>query len=85
MAKSDTTIENPPSLQEISDAVKDPAGAAAGVTVKIGERLRLSAVHCDMEHPFTQDVITQGGEKRYEIDAWLKLQVEAGKITIVND
>lgn len=56
--------------------------APAGRVLEIGEVLRLSAVHGRIIHPFTLADFDTDRAVKVEVDAWIKVQFEAGKLKI---
>lgn len=62
------------------------APAAAPKLVK-GKKARLIAVHGLMVHPFTNPEVrfTPGDSRSIEVDDWVLVQVEAGKLVVSED
>lgn len=61
------------------DVVKPPP---QGRELKIGETLRLTAVHGRIIHPFSLADFDTDRSVKVEVDSWTKLQYEAGKLKI---
>ena len=62
------------------------APAAAPKLVK-GKKARLVAVHGLMVHPFSNPEVrfTPGDSRSIEVDDWVLVQVEAGKLAVSED
>lgn len=47
--------------------------------------LRLKAVHGDIVHPTDATVFTVDSSKKHELDGWVKMQLDAGKLAEDSD
>ena len=71
---------------EDKNATPAAAPAAAPKLVK-GKKARLIAVHGLMVHPFSNPEVrfTPGDSRSIEVDDWVLVQVEAGKLAVSED
>lgn len=68
--------------------VETPAESAAPkapTSIKIGDRVRLRAVHGFIQNPFTLDNFDVDASKKVVVDSWAVIQFEAGKLAIDTD
>lgn len=52
---------------------------------QLGKKLRLRSAVGMLEHPFTLQKFQGDSDKRVEVDAWIALQMTAGKLVEVKD
>ena len=61
-----------------------PAKADAAPTVTVGQTARLKAVHGRLHHPYLKPEVVFDIDKSHkiEVDDWMKVQFDAGKLAI---
>lgn len=62
-----------------------PAPAQAAPAPAAEKVLRLRAVHGEIVHAFDGTRFSVDTEKKHVEDAWVKMQVDAGKLQVVTD
>ena len=77
---SDT--KTPETKTETKDQTAAPAAPALP---KVGDVIRLRAVHGYMQHPFDLTEFDAGREPKVVFDNWHLVQVEAGKLAVVTE
>lgn len=79
---SDQT-QNPPSQDDAAAAAAAPAPKTAKAKGAKVQRLRSRVGPFNILH--TNTVIGEGEEKKVEVDAWVQMQIDAGKLEVVVD
>lgn len=79
--------KTPTAADEAAAAAKaadEAAAAPVRPTIKVGDKVRLSAVHGDLYHPFLTPELVFKTDTSYkvEVDAWMVIQYDAGKLKI---
>ena len=67
---------------------EDPKAAApAAAKLTKGKKARFTAVHGLLVHPFSDPEVrfTPGDSRSIEVDDWVLIQVEAGKLAVSED
>jgi len=49
------------------------------------KRVRVKAVHGDIVHAFTAQRFTTTDEDKTDLDTWVQIQLDAGKLELVKD
>jgi hypothetical protein len=69
---------------EAAAAAEAEAAAAAEAAVPAPAKVRIVAVHGDFYHQLTGQKFTQTEETEVDLDSFLQVQIDAGKLRVVN-
>lgn len=67
------------------DTKTEAAAPAAPKPLKVGDVVRLRAVHGYIQHPFDLKDFNTDSDAKVVVDGWHLVQVEAGKLAVVTE